>query len=193
MKDNEVDGRAGSSNRVIRANRKVRAVALAACMVSAVAGVMLIQWLLPQGEQYLSKQSPQGALRILQIAVGFIFLSTVPLSVYLFWFGYRVVKWRQIPPPGAWVIRDTRVVEGDPAQRRGRIVIALAVLLLAAGLLSALYFPYRLGRVFHSRVSESATEATEQRSGRRYLPLLSRSPPPATFPCLVFSAEPVLS
>ncbi len=161
MKDNKVDQTEASPGLVIRANRKVRAVAIAAWIVSTLAGALLIRWMLPHSEQYLSRQGPQGALRTIQIVLAFMFLSLVPLGAYLFWFGCRAVRWRQIPPPGTWVVRDTQVIEGEPAQRRGWIVIALAILLSALGLSSAIYFPYRLGKVFHGGIPESTTQSTE--------------------------------
>ncbi len=161
MKDDKVDQTEASPGPVIRASRKVRAVVIAVWIIGTLAGALLIRWMLPHSEQYLSRQGAQGALRTIQIVLAFMFLSLVPLGAYLFWFGYRAVRWRQIPPPGTWGVRDTRVIEGEPAQRRGWIVIALAILLFALGLSSAVYFPYRLGKVFHGGLPESATQSAE--------------------------------
>ena len=69
MKENEFDGKGPSAQPVIRANKKVRAVAIAIWIVSVLTGAAAIQWLLPYGEQYVSKQEPQAALRTMQIAV----------------------------------------------------------------------------------------------------------------------------
>ncbi len=161
MQENEFDGKGPSAQPVIQANKRLRAVAIAIWIVGALVGAAAIQWLLPYGEQYAAKQEPQAVLRTLQLLVAFIFLSILPLSVYLFWFGYRATKWRQIPPPGTWVIRNTRVVEGDRAQRRGRIVMALGVLLFALGLSCAIYFPHRLGQVFQGRPPQPSAESTQ--------------------------------
>jgi hypothetical protein len=59
-----------------------------------------------------------------------------------------------------------KVVEGDPAQRRGRIVMALGVLLFTIGLCCAIYFPYRLGRVFQGRPSQPSAESTQPADAR---------------------------
>jgi hypothetical protein len=161
MKENELDATERSPHPVIRANRMVRAVVIVVWVVATLTGAAAIRWLLPYSEQYVSKQEPQGALRIMQILFAFLFLSVAPLGVYLFRFGYRTVQWRQIPPPGTWVIRNTRAVEGHRTQQRGRVIMALGVLLFALGLFCAMYFPYRLGRVFQGRPSQPAAESTK--------------------------------
>ncbi len=161
MRENGFDAQERSSTPIIRANKKVRLVVIVVWILGALAAAAAIQWLLPYGAQYASKQEPQTALRTMQILVAFLFLSVLPLGVYLFWFGYRAVQWRQIPPPGPWVIRNTKVVEGDPAQRRGRIIVALGMLLFALGSSCAIYFSYRLERVFHGRPSQPSAESTK--------------------------------
>ena len=165
MKENEFDIREQSSSAVMRTNKRARAVLIAVLLVGTLIGAAAIQWLLPYSGQYVSQQEPQAALRTIQILIAFLFLSVLPLGLYLFWFGYRAVRWRQIPPPGTWVIRDTKVVEGHRAQQRGRIVMALAVLLFALGLFCAIYFPYRLARVFpNTRPQPSAESAPPART-----------------------------
>jgi len=62
--------------------------------------------------------------------------------------GWQVIKHRQIPPPGTKVIVDTKVLEGDKAVTRGRLIIAISLVLIVLGLFGGLYFPYKLGKVF---------------------------------------------
>ncbi len=159
MEEDAFNGTEESPGPVIRANKAVRAVVIVVWIVAALIGAAAIRWLLPYSEQYVSKQEPQAALRTLQSLSAIVFLSVLPLGVYLFWYGYRAVRWRQIPPPGTWVIRNTKVVEGPRAQQRGRIVMTLGVLLFVLGLSCALYFPYRLGKVFQSRPSQPSAES----------------------------------
>jgi hypothetical protein len=53
---------------------------------------------------------------------------------YLFVLGTRIVRSQRFPPPNQAVVRDTRVLEGTAAVRRGRIVQLLSLLLsVAAG------------------------------------------------------------
>jgi hypothetical protein len=161
MKEDEFDRTEQSPDPALRPSQTGRAVVIGIWIVVALIGAAAIQWLLPYSEQYVSKQQPRAALRTVQLLLAFLFLSVLPLGAYLFWFGYRAVQWRQIPPPGTWVLRNTRTVEGHRAQRRGRIVMALAALLFTLGLFCAMYFPYRLGRVFQGVPAQPSAEATK--------------------------------
>lgn len=161
MQENELHAEERPPDPVMRANKTVRAVVIAVGIVAALMGAAAIRWLLPYGEQYVSKQEPHAALRTMQILVAVLFLSVLPLGAYVFWFGYRAVQSHQIPPPGTWVIRDTKVVEGPRARQRGQIVMALGVLLFALGLSGAIYFPDRLGRVFQGAPPQPAAESAQ--------------------------------
>lgn len=62
---------------------------------------------------------------------------------YIWYLGGRVVRAGRYPPPRARVLRDTTVLTGQAAVRRGRLAqAAAAVLGLAAGLLA--FFLWRL-------------------------------------------------
>ena len=66
----------------------------------------------------------------------------IATAIILFLLGRRIVKWQRYPPPDYVVYRDTRVLNGSRAIRRGRIMQLLSlVLLLAAG---AIPFLFRL-------------------------------------------------
>jgi hypothetical protein len=154
---------ATSQGRVLKADKRARTLVLAAGAIGVFAVIVLAVWVIPWGHGYLQEQEPRVVLWVVEAVVAVIFLSVVPLAVYLYWLGRQVVRHRQLPPPGMKVIVDTRVIEGDPAVTRGRIVMALAVILLAVGLLGGLWLPYRLERAFAGRLKEAPAE-----SGRRY-------------------------
>ncbi len=148
--------------RVIKANKKVRRLVVAVCVISVLVMIALMLWVLPWGMSHLERQQPRVVLWVLEAVVAVIFLSVVPLAVYLYWLGRQVVRHRQLPPPGMKVIVDTRVIEGDRAVMRGRIVMALAVILLAVGLLGGLWLPYRLERAFADRLKKAPAESGQQ-------------------------------
>lgn len=52
------------------------------------------------------------------------------MAVYCWRLGARIVRSSRFPPPGMRVIRDTVVLHGQQAWRRGRALQALAVILV---------------------------------------------------------------
>jgi hypothetical protein len=44
--------------------------------------------------------------------------------------GWRAFRSQRLPPPGAWVLRDTRVIRGPWARRMGAVALTLGVLLV---------------------------------------------------------------
>ncbi|MHC4204701.1 MAG: hypothetical protein ACYSTT_08620 [Planctomycetota bacterium] len=146
--------------RVIKADKKIRMLLIIAYVVSIVAVAMLVWWILPWGEGKLEQAEPEVMLRIIRIVLAFIFLSIVPFGLYMCRLGWRVIKHRQMPPPGTKVIVDTKVLEDDKAVTRGKLIIVISLLLIALGLYGGLYFPYKLGKVFGEQINQSVPEAT---------------------------------
>ena len=62
-----------------------------------------------------------------------LFVSPIlAVGIYLLLFGSRTVHAQRFPPPGYSVVRDTVVVEGPQALRRGRVIQLLSLFLLCA-------------------------------------------------------------
>lgn len=141
--------------KVIRADRRTRRIVLVAWLACVIVGAVLILWVIPAGQAHLEEQEPATALRCIQFLLAVIFLSLVPVAAYLLWFGRRVIRSRQMPPPGTKVIVDTIAIEGDAAETRGRIIVMLAGVLLLLALVGGLYFPYRFGQLFGEKVQRS--------------------------------------
>lgn len=155
-----------SQERVIKADKRARMLFILAWIACVCVGVALIRWALPWGQGHLEQAEPAKALLAIQVVVGFIFLSVVPFGVYLFRLGLRAVQCRQMPPPGTKVIVDTKVLEGDKAMTRGRLMMLIALLLIALGLAGGLYLPYKLGKVFGEQIHPASPqkEPAEDRS-----------------------------
>ena len=73
----------------------------------------------------LAQNPVAGAL----VAVVFVF-PVVLIGLYLLRIGYRMIRFQRFPPPNYAVIRDTRVLTGLQAIRRGRIIRMLGIALL---------------------------------------------------------------
>ena len=143
---------AQSQERVIKADRSARMLVIIAWIVCVCVGVALTRWVLPWGQGQLERTEPGAALRIIQLVVSLIFLSVIPFGVYLFRLGLQAVRCQQMPPPGTKVIVDTKVLVGDKAVTRGRLIMLIALLLVALGLAAGLYLPYKLGKVFGDQI-----------------------------------------
>jgi hypothetical protein len=85
------------------------------------------------------------------VAVKLVFagIATIGTLLAVGWllYGRAIVRSRQYPPPRAWLWRDTKIIRGAPAVRRGRwsIAAAIATALLCIGL--ALYITITIDRL----------------------------------------------
>ena len=62
-----------------------------------------------------------------------MFVFALPVAAaggYLLLYGHRTLQSKQIPPPNYSVLRDTLVLEGKAATRRGYIVFTLSVMII---------------------------------------------------------------
>lgn len=150
-----------SQERVIKADKRTRRLFVAAWIVSVCLCAAMAKWMLPWGQGQLERAEQGQALRAIQLLIGFIFLSVIPFGVYLFRLGLRVVAHRQMPPRGTKVIVDTKVLEGDKAVTRGRLIMVMAVLLVALDLAGGLYLPYKIGKAFSDPIHRAPPQTSE--------------------------------
>lgn len=69
------------------------------------------------------------------------------LSGYLFLYGRRAAKARQMPPPGYAVVRDTVLKTGRQAALHGRFVQLLSIFLFCSGAAIPIIFWYLFDRL----------------------------------------------
>ncbi len=150
---------------IMKADKKARRLAMAILAVGLLMGILLMLWVLPWGQRYLERQGPGATLRVVQVVIAVVFLGLIPFSAYFYWYGWRAVRSRRIPPPGTRVVRDTKVIEGDAAVARGWLAMTLAVILFVFSLFAGLYFPYRLGKLFADRQSMPHSRMPAENSG----------------------------
>ena len=90
------------------------------------------------------------AARALFAAIGGITAMTAFMWIV---YARRILRYRQDPPPGAWLWRDTRIVRGEDAKRRAWISIgaALAMSTLCIGFAAyiAVLLDQRAGWILH--------------------------------------------
>ncbi len=104
------------------------AVGLGLLAVLATARPTLERWLTENAELLAARPGLVAAAALVLV------LPLCAFAVYLWRLGARVTATGRFPPPDTWVLRDTRVLAGAPARRRGRIIQILATLLLGTSL-----------------------------------------------------------
>jgi hypothetical protein len=123
----------------VRADKDLRRWLIFALVTLAVVGLLTLKLTQDylRGLELLSRDDPRQAIdRLIEFIyfVGIAFAAgALATSAYLAWTGLRVLSEQQFPPPGMWVIRDTRIVRGERARVRGYLLCAGALIALAAG------------------------------------------------------------
>lgn len=132
-----------------RADRRSRKFVILALMLVFVGGVML----LAQFESWLAdvrnmpvESARESLITAFSWSVG---IGTVVLSLagcHCWWWGGRVRRARRFPLPGATVLRDTVVLEGQAAVSRGVLlqVFGGAFMLCAAGVVVGAWWLIRM-------------------------------------------------
>jgi hypothetical protein len=108
--------------------RKVLVVYVAFVALCTLLVLVLQQWGFPAFDAYLRRQKPDEAIRLLKTIV--IVSMSVPLGifVYLFRLGRHIQLSAQFPAPGTRVIRDTEILRGRAAIRRGNLIVMCSVI-----------------------------------------------------------------
>ncbi|MGI9568304.1 MAG: hypothetical protein ACR2PH_00830 [Desulfobulbia bacterium] len=136
------------TDRIISADKKYRKKVLILYLIFASLGAVSIHWGLPWVKRHIQDLEQANVLNNLILLIRFMFLSIVPLSLYLLSYGRKVLTHKRYPPFDTKVIKDTKILEGKKALLRGRLITATAVCLIAVCLIGGLYLPYKLKKAF---------------------------------------------
>ncbi len=135
---------------IIPADKSYRRRIISIYVVLVLIGLVLIGWVLPLTKAYIEQLEPETALRTLKATLVVVFLTIVPIALYILSFGRKVMQHERFPPPGVKVIRDTKIIEGQKARVRGRLLVVLSLALILLAVIGALYTPYMLDKVERS-------------------------------------------
>ena len=123
-----------------KADPRARMTAVVLILVIGVAGAALISATNTYlaGLAALAEMQPEAAIargafvfKLVALAGG---LGLMLLAAYVAHLAARVRRSERFPPPGVRVVRDTRILEGYRAKRRGDIGLLLAVVVAACGI-----------------------------------------------------------
>lgn len=132
---------------IMPADKGYRRRVLAIYVVIVLLGLVLIGWVLPLTKEYIDQLEPETATSAMKTTLILVFLTIVPIALYILAFGRKVMQHERFPPPGVKVIRDTKIIEGKKARARGRVLVVLSLVLIFLGVIGALYTPYMLNKV----------------------------------------------
>jgi len=148
------DGGGAAAPDIIRADQRLRRLAILIVVGTTVLGAAAIHWLLPWAATTVKQAVSDGMPRSVVCKTTLAVLSVFALTVAGFGFhtarlGKRVAVARQFPLPGMRVIRDTRVLRGRAADLlgRGQACLGKALIVLSAALLALT--SYGLAKLSH--------------------------------------------
>jgi hypothetical protein len=133
--------RTGNMEEIQKADSRTRRRALLTLAGVTVIGLVFIaveEFCRPALEQWLIQDPNPFGLRLkLGLAILTVTIAGPALgfAIYFWRFGRRVVGAERFPPPGLPLVRDTVVMHGRAARRRGRIIqwIAVGLAVFACG------------------------------------------------------------
>jgi hypothetical protein len=126
-----------------RADPRTRRIALAIVVLGTLVGgavVAAFEHFRPAAEAWL-RRDPSASSVVLIVTAAMAGLPTLAAAAWLWAYGGRTARSAMYPAPGGALFRDTRVLAGSSAVRRGRLLQAIAAVLWLAGvaLLAALW------------------------------------------------------
>ena len=140
--------------RILSADSRYRRTILMLAVVLVLVGGGIIFWFQGMIDEIvaLAETDPKTAVRrthqMFKVLMGFLGFSLAAFAVYLVQLGARVMRSEQLPPPGTRVVRDIRIRTGSQAVRRGRLLLALAVVLGLAGAVVPFWMERQFRRAF---------------------------------------------
>ena len=133
---------------IVKADNRSRRMVLALVMAAVVACGILVLWFRPWGVRQLMSMEPDKALRTIKWALVILFLGGTPGAAYLVSLGRRIMSENRFPPTGMKVLKDTPVLTGRAARKRGSAILALALVMFCLCLGGAAYAWVALPRIW---------------------------------------------
>lgn len=135
------------SGKLDRADRKERMRWVGILLVMAIAGGAAILWLVPALTGHLESADPERALKIGVITIALLTIPFVLVGFAIVWLARRTLASERFPPPGVKVIKDTVVLRGRDARRRGYVLMVLGIFLTVLSLYGSLIMPFGLHKL----------------------------------------------
>ena len=129
------------NEKIVKTDKDFRKKVLLITLLLVVAGIIFILCFQNYltGLRSLAEEYPELALQRIINSMKIIIFSVMIIyagaGIYFLRLGILTIKASQFPPPGIKVIKDTRLIEGKNAVRKGIIIIILSMLFIISGIL----------------------------------------------------------
>ena len=132
---------------IIPADKKYRNKMLRYLFFGLIAGGLVAGLFMPGLLETASKSGDKAKMifHVMFAGLMVLFLMLFPLGLYLLALGKLTIATERFPPPGIRVIRDTVLIQGEEAIRRGRITVFSSFMLMGL----ALWGIYRVYQLAH--------------------------------------------
>ncbi len=134
---------------ISKEDKKHRMNVLTFVVFAVVAGIALIEWLLPLGADFLLKKAnSEITLKVMEAILALIFLCVIPVVFYLFALGRRTVNRGRISPHGTKVKHDMSFDRGHKTAMRSQMLVFISILLIIFGLLGWILIHYAVESLY---------------------------------------------
>lgn len=122
------------------ADPRARRTAIALLVAGLIVGTALLLFFdraRPEIARWILADKQQVAFRariVLSVVAVIVVGPLVGFAAYFFRLGAATVRSARFPPPGTAMLHDTRVIAGDAAHTRGRVLQAVSVMLVVLAL-----------------------------------------------------------
>jgi len=129
------------NEKIVKTNKDFRKKFFLITLLLVMAGIIFIFYFQNYltGLKLLAENYPELALQKIISSLKVIIFSLMILfagaGIYFLRLGILTIKTSQFPPPGIKVIKDTRLIEGKNAIRKGILIIILSMLFIISGIL----------------------------------------------------------
>lgn len=149
---------------IVKADKRYRRNLFLGYSMAILMIATLVFFALPPFLKYLRECAVLEFLRVTEICVIVFLLSFMGPAIFLMRVGGKIIRHRQVPYPGMKTIRDTKIISGNKAIIRGKILVFLALLSIVVAIAGVIASHYFFEKFRHFRIDPSPTRLAGKNS-----------------------------
>ena len=95
--------------------------------------------LFPQIRFWIEQNQILKATKAIKIILVALFIGIIPFAIQMAIIAIRIIKSKQFPYPNQKVIKDTKIIYGEKAELKGKILLILSILLIIFAIYSSFF------------------------------------------------------